>query len=132
MAALPGRTLTAKVGTTLGGSYTTVAGIESASIELDGVNVDVTTLTDADIVRIQAIKDAKVSMSGNYETDASGQGAIRAAFEANTALFVQILPNGVTGWKFECKVAKYGIAGSTKDKLSVSIDLEGSGLKTAV
>jgi predicted secreted protein len=132
MAATKGRSLRVKVATTLGGVYATVVGIESASIDMDGQNVDVTTLTDADIVRIQAIKDCKVSMSGNYETDATGQGVIRSAYENDTGLFFQFLPDGATGWKAECKVAKYSISGATKDKLGVSIDLEGSGAKTTV
>lgn len=132
MAATKGRALRVSVATTLGGSYTNVAGIDSGTIDLDGVNVDVTTLTDADIVRIQAMKDTKVTLSGNYEADTSGQGAIRTALEADSDLFVKFLPDGTTGWKLQVKPSKYSIGSSITGKASVSIDLDGSGAKTAV
>lgn len=135
MSATKGRSLRVKVSPTAGGagSYTTVAGIESATFDRDGTNVDVTTLTDADIVRIQAIKDAKFTLQGNYEGgDTNGQVAIMAAYDADSTLWVQFLPDGSTGWKKEVKVGKISIVGSTKDKQAISIDLEGTGATATV
>jgi len=129
MAATAGRTLRVKVSPTAGGAgvYTAVAGVESATFDQDGANVDVTTLTDADIARIQVMKDAKFTLSGNYEVDTNGQGAIRAALSADSTLWFQFLPDGTTGFKKEVKVGKYSIGGSTKTQLTFSADLEGTG-----
>lgn len=133
MAATKGRSLRVKVATTSSGSYTTVAGIESATFDRDGQNVDVTTLTDADIVRIQAMKDAKFTLSGNYEGgDTNGQVAILSAYENDTGLFIEFLPDGSTGWKKEVKVSKFSLSAATKDKQAVSIELEGSGATSSV
>lgn len=133
MSASIGRSLRLKVATSSGGSYSVVAGIESVTFERDGITVDVTTLSDADLVKLLAIKDAKISASGNYEPgDTNGQVVIEASYENNTALFAEVLYNGTNGWKKECKVSKFTVGAGTKDKLSVSIELEGTGATSTV
>lgn len=132
MAATKGRSLRVSVATSLGGSYTTVAGVKSATLNMSGQNVDVTTLTDADIVRIQAIKDKSVSIQCNMEADASGQGAIRTAYTNDSDLFVQFLWDGSVGWKFQCKVGSISPTATPTSEVSVTYELEGSGAVTAV
>ncbi len=132
MAATKGRALRVKVATTAGGVYSVVVGIRSATLSMSGQNVDVSTLTDADIVRLQGIKDATISMEGNYEADATGQGVIRTALSADSDLFAQFLPDGTTGFRWQVKPSKYEIGGAVGDKVSVSIEFECSGAVTAV
>lgn len=133
MAATAGRKLRVKAATTLGGTYDNIVGIASATMSRQGLTVDVTTLTDDDIVRLLGIRDNSFAMEGNYEADANGQGRIRAAYDNDTALFVQFLPDGATGWKQEVKVAKYEVSGATgANKQSVSIELQATGAITAV
>lgn len=133
MAATAGRKLRVSVATTLGGTYDNVAGAQSATMSRQGLTVDVTELTDDDIKRILGIKDNTFTIEGNYETDTNGQGRIRTAYENDTALFVRFLPDGVTGWKQEVKVARYEISGAAgANKQSVSIELQATGPITVV
>lgn len=135
MAATKGRSLRVKVSTTAGGAgtYNIVAGIENATFDRDGTNVDVTTLTDGDIVRIQAMKDAKFTLNGNYDgTDTNGQVAIEAAYDGDTELWVEFLPDGTTGWKKQVRVSKITLGGATKTQQTIAIELEGTGATAAV
>lgn len=132
MSATKGRSLRVKAATTLGGAYTVIAGVKNGSLDLDGMNVDVSTLTDADVRRLQTMKDSKISLSGNYEEDTDGQGALRTAYENDSDLFIQFLPNGVAGWKAQYKVSKYAISGDRQGELQFTAELEGTSAKTAV
>lgn len=132
MAATKGRALRVRVATTATGTYNVIVGIRSATLSMNGQNVDVSTLTDADVVRLQGIKDATISMEGNYEADATGQGAIRSALANDSDLFMQFLPDGTTGFRWQVKPSKYEISGAVGDKMSVSIEAECSGAVTAV
>jgi predicted secreted protein len=133
MAATAGRTLRVKVATTSGGSYNVVVGINSASMSKQGQTVDITTLTDADIVKLLGVRDTRYTIEANWETDATGQGVIRTALENDSACFVQFLPNGTAGYQQEVKVAKYEIGGAAgPNKISASIEFEGSGAITAI
>lgn len=134
MAATAGRSLRVKVATTTGGVYSTVVGIANATMSRQGQTVDVTTLTDSDIVRILGIRDCTFTIDGNWESaDTTGQDVIRSAYENDTALFVQFLPNGTAGFKQEVKVSKFEIAGASgAGKVSISIELQGTGAVSTV
>lgn len=133
MPATAGRKLRVAVATTLNGTYNNVVGAQSATMSRQGLTVDVTELTDDDIKRIMGIRDNRFTVEGNYETDATGQGVIRSAYDNDTALFFRFLPDGVVGWKQEVKVAKYEVSGAAgASKQSVSIELEATGPITAV
>lgn len=134
MAAQTGTKLRVKISTTAGGAgvYSVIAGIRQATMRFQGQNVDVTTLTDADIKRISTIKDATYQLTGFYETDATGQGAIRAAYEAGSEIWIQFLPDGVAGWKQAFTVGTYEIGAAPDGAITVSIDLEGTGAKGVV
>jgi predicted secreted protein len=132
MAASKGRVLRVKACATSGGSYNAVAGVRSASISIDGQNVDVTTLTDADIVRIQAILDAKISMTCNYEADSTGQALVRAAALTDADLYLQFLPDGTNGWRAQYKVASAGFSGTPNGVLEATYECERTGAFTNV
>lgn len=132
MAATKGSTLRVNACATSGGTYNQVAGITSATMDFDGTNVDVSTLTDADIVRLQAMRDTKITLSGNYESDSTGQALIRAARNSDADLFMQFLPDGSTGFQAKYKCSKYSITGQVGDKLAVSIELEGASALTSI
>ena len=133
MAATAGRTLRVKVATTSGGAYNVVVGVQSATMSKQGQTVDVTTLTDADIVKILGVRDTSYTIEGNWESDSTGQGVIRTALENDSGCFVQFLPNGTAGYQQEVKVRKYEITGAQgPNKIGVSIELEGSAAITAI
>ena len=133
MPPIAGRTLRVKVCATSGGAYNTVVGIRSASMSRNGQLVDVSTLTDADIVRLLGQRDCSYRLEGNYEADATGQALIRAAHDSDADLFIQFLPDGATGWQQQVKVGSYDIDGATgPNKVGVSIELQGSGAISSV
>lgn len=131
MAASKGRVARVKACATSGGSYNVVVGVNSASISIDGQQVDVSTLTDADIVRIRTLLDAKVSLSCNYEADSTGQALLRAAALTDADLFLQFLPDGTNGWRAQYKV-NMSFGGSPGDKLGATFECERSGAFTDV
>lgn len=134
MPATAGKKFRISVATTLGGVYTTVAGITSVTFKRSGGIIDVTTLTDTELVKILGMRDTSVTMSGNFEVDTLGQKVIRDAFAADTALFAKVQPDGgvtaLINSTFEVKVADYSIDGSATDKVGVSIELQGTGSVT--
>lgn len=132
MAATAGKKALLKISTN-GTTFTKALNIKSASIEIDGQNLDISQLGDDWMSRIQGMKDAKISASGSYDTaDTTGQVAIRSALINDTALYAQLLPDGTTGFQMQVKVAKLSVNASTSTEAQVSIDLEQTGGITLV
>lgn len=134
MAATAGKKLRVSVATTFGGSYNVIVGIKSASLKRSGQMIDVTTLTDTELVKIMGMRDSVLTLSGNFELDTTGQKVIRDAFAADTALFAKFQPDGGTTANInstvEVKVSDYSISGDTNSEVSVSIELQGTGAVT--
>lgn len=134
MAATAGKKLRVSVAITLGGAYNVVAGIKSASLKRSGAIIDVTTLTDTELVKIMGMRDSVLTLSGNFEVDTTGQKVIRDAFAADTALFAKFQPDGGTtaliNSTVEVKVADYSVNGDTGSEVAVSIELQGTGAVT--
>lgn len=133
--ALAGKSSKARVSTVAGGAgaYNDVTGMKSISMNQSGENLDVTTMTASYIARIQGLKDATYSLSGNWEpTDTNGQVAIRNAWLNDSELWVQILPDGSTGFKQQVRVSAFTIEIAVDGVASVSIELEGTGAIAAV
>lgn len=128
MPATAGKKALFKVATAAGGPYSTVQNIKSVSINIDAPSLDVTQLGNDWIARIQGLRDAKISASGNYDqADTNGQSAILSAHLNDTPLFAQVLPNGVNGFQCQVKVTKFGPGSQTSSEAQVSIELEQTG-----
>jgi predicted secreted protein len=130
-----GKSSLVKVSTVAGGAgaYNTVAGVKSASMNQSGQNLDITVLPASFVARLQGLKDASYSLSGNWEsTDTNGQIAIRNAWLNDTVLWIQFLPDGSTGFKQEVKVSAFNLETSVEGITSFSIELEGTGAIAAV
>jgi predicted secreted protein len=134
MAASAGRNLRVKVATTSGGSYNTVSGVTSATMNFQGQTVDITTLTDSDINRLLGVRDNSYTIEGNYDTsDTTGQIVIRTSLTADSSLFVQFLPDGSTGYRQQVIVSKFEVSGAAgASKISFSIELMATGAITLV
>lgn len=134
MAATAGKKLRVSVATTFGGSYNNVVGIKSASLKRNGAIIDVTTLTDTDLVKIMGMRDSQLTLSGNFELDTTGQKVIRDAQANDTACFAKFQPDGGTTANInsvvEVKVSDYSVSGDATGEVSVSITLEGTGAVT--
>lgn len=132
MAATAGKKSRIKVATTSGGTYNYVLGSVTGSHEISGGNLDVSEFGVDYIQRIQGLKDGKLSLSGNLRADdTNGQLVIRSALLNDTAIFVRMLPDdGVTvgaGFQQEMKVASWRVDTGVADKVSWSLELEGTG-----
>ena len=133
MSGLAGKLNRAKVGTTSGGTFYTVAGVKQSPLELDGAVIDDSEFGVDWQQKLQGLKNFKVSLSGSYRpSDTNGQVAIRSAFINGTELWVQILPDGSNGFKGQVIVTKFAVEPSVDGMSSVSIELEGTGAITLV
>lgn len=137
MPGIAGKKARLKVGLTLGGAYTVVAGLKNISLEIDGQVVDDSEFGVDWVQRLQGVNDWKITASGNIRpTDANGQVAIRNALINGTDLFAQFLPdNGTTaniGTKGQVMVTKFSSTGQWEGGQDVTIELQGSGAPTAV
>lgn len=130
---LKGKSFAIKVSTTTGGTYNAVANMNSASMNRSGENLDITTFTQSYINRLQGLKDCSYSVSGFHDAgDTNGQTVIETAFENDSDLFVQFLPNGTAGWKQQVRVASIDIDVDVAGVVSKSYSLEGTGAISTV
>lgn len=131
MAATAGKKLRVQIATTLAGSYTNLVGVKSASLKRGFASIDVTTLTDSDAVKIQGMRDASLSISGNFELDTTGQKLIRDAIQNGTQLFIKFQPDGGTTAGINSTVevipTDYSISADASGEVAVSISLECTG-----
>ena len=134
MAATAGKKLRILVATTVAGTYTQVVGIKTASLKRSGASIDVTTLTDTELVKILGMRDSQLTLAGNFELDATGQKLILDALANDTALFAKFQPDGgvtsLINSVVEVKVSDYSISGDATGEVSVSITLDGTGSVT--
>lgn len=134
MAATAGKKLRVLVATTFAGSYNNVVGIKKATLKRSGATIDVTQLTDTELVKIMGMRDSQLTLSGNFEVDTTGQKVIRDAFANDTQIFAKFQPDGGTtaniNSNFEVKVADYTVDGDATGEVNVSITLEGTGAVT--
>ncbi|WP_018130714.1 phage tail tube protein [Effusibacillus pohliae] len=131
--AMSGKGLRVKVATASNGPFNEVQDLNEASMSMEGDNQDITTFSSDFIKRLQGLKDVSYSLSGFYKpSDTNGQVAIKNAFLNDTALYVQFLPDGTTGFQQEVKVSSFEVSASADGVVEVSIEFEGSGAITSV
>jgi hypothetical protein len=75
--------------------------------------------------------DAKISLSCNYEADATGQALIRAAALTDADLYLQFLPDGTNGWRAQYKV-NATFSGTPSGALEATYECERTGAFTDV
>jgi len=111
-----------------GADWTEVDELNSASMNANGENIDITKFGDDYRARIQAIKDASYALGGFYDKDdTNGQVAIRAAYAGNTAIYIMVLVDGTNGWSQQVRVAGFNLTIAVDGAVEVAIDLEGTG-----
>lgn len=82
--------------------------------------------------RIQGLKDANFSISGDYVAGDTAQTAVRTAYNNGTTVFVRWLPDGTNGFELECHVESESLSGSVDGKAEFSWTLQGTGSISAV
>lgn len=131
--ALAGNKTVVKVGTTSTGPFNKIQGINDASHSVEGSVQDVTSFDATWVKQIMGLRSGSFSLSGFYEgADATGQKVIRDALINGTTIFLQILPDGTTGFAQEVLVSSFEVGASVDGTVTVSISAEGVGAVTAV
>lgn len=120
-------------------AYTEVDGIEDGSWAPTRDVRDVTDLKDADAARrkFALLRDGQITLSGQYEADANGQGRIRAKFDDGAALHLRIkwdpsASAGSQGYKVQTVVQDFSIDFSRDDVVTWSCTCTWNGLPVAV
>ncbi len=131
MMALAGKNTKVKVGTASAGPFTDVEELNEASMSMEGDNQDISTFGSDFIKRLQGLKDATYELSGFYATGGQQQ-VIREAWLNDTPLYFQFLPDGLTGFQHEVKVASFEVSSAADGVVEVSIELEGTDAITLV
>jgi predicted secreted protein len=133
MAKLAGKNFKIKVGTSSGGSFNAMLGMDDGTMNLSATNVDTSEFGDSFMERLQALKDASYDFKGHYNAaDATGQAVVQSAFLNDTALWGQFLPDGTTGFKQEMKVSKFSIGVPVNGVCSLDLTIEGTGVFSTV
>ncbi|WLD92644.1 phage tail tube protein [Alkalihalobacillus sp. AL-G] len=130
--AISGKNATVKVSVD-GAAFNVVQDLNEATMPMESDNQDISTFGSDHVKRLQGLKDTTFELSGFYNADdTNGQMAIRSALVDNTALYVQFLPDGTTGFQQEVKVASYEVSAAVDGVVEVSIELEGTNAVTLV
>lgn len=131
--ALAGKSLVIKVSSALTPStsqtgYTTVAKLNSATMEHEGTSIDVSDFSTTVRKRLLGLTGNTYTLSGFYtSTDTNGQSLIRSSWASDTTLAVTALWDGSTGFKQEVKVTGMSINGEVDGAVEVTYNLEGTG-----
>lgn len=131
--AVAGKKLLVQVSTASGGTFTTIAEMNNASVAVNGENIDVTAFGSSWRSRIQGLKDISLDVSGFYNsTDTNGQSAARNAMVNGTDLYARVLLDGTTSNYIQTQafLGSYDISASVDGAVEVSMSIEGSGAPT--
>lgn len=130
MPAVKGLDMLLKVDSTGSGSFSTVGGIRSTEISLDGASVDVTSQDDTSRYRQllagAGIKTATIKGSGVFKGD-SAAGTVRSYFAADTIRDWTIIVPGFYTIKGSFKITNLTYSGDHAAEVTFSISLESAG-----
>lgn len=123
-----------KHATTLGGSYTAVAGLNDVSVSRNGEKYDISAYADNDGFRrfCAGLKTLEVTGSGSYLVGDTQQDAIRTAHMNGTTTFLQVLYDGTNGFKGEFLVDSFDVKPPMNDRVQFSFKASMTGAPTTV
>lgn len=110
-----------------------VAEVEGWKLDLQGDTIDTTSQDSAGWKTfIQGLKEWSGSADTSWAvaTDANGQKAIQDALLNGTTVSVEFNVNGVNKYTGNTLVKKINIDSTVKDKIKLSVDLQGTGALT--
>jgi predicted secreted protein len=113
--------------------YYAVDEMNTFSMKVDGINVDITKFLDTYKGRIQTLKDVVYTFSGFWsKADTTGQLAIRTAWKDDSTLYIKILVDASKGWKQLVKVDSITINTTADGAVEASYQVSGNGDVTVV
>lgn len=133
MAGISGKAALLKFCATLGGSYVTIADLNNVTFTIDNEALDITAFAATYGSKVAGLKNWSISASGFRNTsDTTGQNAIHTAVLGDTDTFLQILPNGTTGYKGQVIINSLETGDDVGGVVSFSLQATGTGALTAV
>jgi len=132
MMALAGKGVVVKYKTSQAGPANPVGGINNVSLSDGRNNIDVTAFGSNDIARIPGLLDHPITVSGFYDGSDPGQQAIRANYTSGSDLWIQLLPDGTTGFEVKVLVSSFEISASVDGAVEFNAELESTGSVTVV
>jgi len=129
MAELGGQLMVVKIGLTSCGSFTTINGVDNATLRRLCNILDFTNFGHEYKTRGAGIKDTSVALAGNYDPDdPNGQ----LVLEPGDTVFVQVLPDGSIGKQIEMIVENFEQTAAADGKQTFSSSLQGVNAPTEV
>lgn len=118
------------IGTAIGGPYTEISGLTSASLTRDREVLDITHFKDttAHKIKLMGLKDTKLSLSGNRDIADAPQTTLQTRLDDGASTFLQIKWDGSagTGADGEFKVASFAESADVSGIVEFSCELEGT------
>lgn len=123
-----------KYSSSLGGSYTSIDGVTSASDSSGIDELDISDLKDDDGNRafILGLRGVTISADLDEIYGDTQQDAIRSAHGSRSAVYLQYLPDGTNGYKGQFWVTSYNRSVSVDGKATASATFRLTGATTAV
>ena len=81
---------------------------------------------------VPGARETSLTLSGLYSLADDGQDIIRAADEAGTTVFIELLPDGTNGIQQEFRVGSVEHSGTPENPAEVSFELAAAGDPTVV
>jgi hypothetical protein len=98
------------VSTTLAGTYSPISDLNSVSKNSQRTISQIPVLQRAVAYGIPGAREVTMSLGGFLSVGDTGQDILRAAEDANTTVFIKVLPDGTNGWTQEMRVGSQGYA----------------------
>jgi len=120
--------------TTLGGSYTSIEGVTTASMDQSIDELDISDLKDDAGWRkfIMGLGGGQITFDMDVVEGDTQQDAVRAALTGRTTLFLQYLYDGTNGFKGEYFITNISYSAPVDGKSSCSVTARLTGAPTAV
>ena len=130
MAENVGHLVVVGIHTAMGGPYTEISGITSASVSRGREVLDITHFKDTTLHKLKTmgLKDTQMSLGGNLDLADAAQSQLRTRYDDGASTFLQIKWDGVggAGADGEFKVANISESAEVAGIVEFTADLEGS------
>lgn len=134
MAYLDADTLLVKASTTSGGTYATIKGVTSFDDGADTSDTEIPVFAETDPLTFTRKNARTFDGAGVRDpADTTGQNIIAAGYESGDVIYVQVLPDGTTGYRYPVRVTAWGEQRSADDNAQrYTFSLKQTGARVAV
>lgn len=134
MAYLDADTLVVSASTTSGGTYTAITGLTSFDDSADTSDTEIPIFGAADPLAFTRKNARTFDASGvRSDSDTTGQDVIEAAYESGNIIYVKVLPDGSSGYRYGVRVTAWSEQRSADDNVQrFSFSLKQDGARVVV